>query len=106
MARVRAAHAFPLRLEDRLVAFTYVDHLAQHGRTRKNTPLPKDGLSMAFLSNKTLLDYFLPMPVQGSLVSNVWGAPGSIKIATNEFSRGGRMSNGSMMVCPGDPRRV
>ena len=27
-------------------------------------------------ANKTLIDYFLPMPVQGSLVSNVWGAPG------------------------------
>lgn len=27
-------------------------------------------------ADKTLIDYFLPMPIQGSLVSNVWGAPG------------------------------
>jgi len=27
-------------------------------------------------ADKTLIDYFLPMPTQGSLVSNVWGAPG------------------------------
>lgn len=39
-------------------------------------------LAAAFLSpslsaaDKTLIDYFLPMPVQSSLVSNVWGAPG------------------------------
>jgi hypothetical protein len=26
-------------------------------------------------ADKTLIDYFLPMPVQGALVSNVWGAP-------------------------------
>jgi hypothetical protein len=27
-------------------------------------------------ADKTLIDYFLPTPIQGSLVSNVWGAPG------------------------------
>ena len=27
-------------------------------------------------AEKTLIDYFLPMPIQGALVSNVWGAPG------------------------------
>ena len=27
-------------------------------------------------AEKTLIDYFLPMPITGSLVSNVWGAPG------------------------------
>jgi hypothetical protein len=30
----------------------------------------------SYAADKTLIDYFLPMPVQGSLVSNVWGAPG------------------------------
>jgi hypothetical protein len=30
----------------------------------------------SFAVDKTLIDYFLPMPIQGSLVSNVWGAPG------------------------------
>jgi len=36
-------------------------------------------LTIGFTSlaaEKTLIDYFLPMPIQGSLVSNVWGAPG------------------------------
>ncbi len=27
-------------------------------------------------ADKTLIDYFLPMPIASSLVSNVWGAPG------------------------------
>lgn len=27
-------------------------------------------------ADKTLIDYFLPMPIQSPLVSNVWGAPG------------------------------
>ncbi|HWU39175.1 MAG TPA: hypothetical protein VN203_16145, partial [Candidatus Acidoferrum sp.] len=27
-------------------------------------------------AQKTLIDYFLPMPIQSPLVSNVWGAPG------------------------------
>src|SRR5271165_4970145 len=27
-------------------------------------------------ADKTLIDYFLPTPAQGPLVSNVWGAPG------------------------------
>jgi len=27
-------------------------------------------------ADKTLIDYFLPMPVVGSLETNVWGAPG------------------------------
>jgi hypothetical protein len=27
-------------------------------------------------ADKTLIDYFLPTPIQGTLVSNVWGAPG------------------------------
>ncbi len=27
-------------------------------------------------ADKTLIDYFLPMPIQGRLVSDVWGAPG------------------------------
>jgi len=27
-------------------------------------------------ADKTLIDYFLPMPIQGSLASNVWGASG------------------------------
>ncbi|MDD5260990.1 MAG: glycoside hydrolase family protein [Methylacidiphilales bacterium] len=27
-------------------------------------------------TGKTLIDYFLPMPIEGSLVSDVWGAPG------------------------------
>ena len=27
-------------------------------------------------AEKTLIDYFLPMPITVSLVSNVWGAPG------------------------------
>ena len=27
-------------------------------------------------ADKTLIDYFLPMPIQDSLVSNLWGAPG------------------------------
>jgi hypothetical protein len=27
-------------------------------------------------ADKTLIDYFLPTPIAGSLVSNVWGAPG------------------------------
>ncbi len=27
-------------------------------------------------AEKTLIDYFLPMPIQSPLVSNVWGAPG------------------------------
>jgi hypothetical protein len=31
--------------------------------------------SLSQAADKTLIDYFLPMPVQGSLVSNVWGAP-------------------------------
>ncbi len=30
----------------------------------------------SFAQEKTLIDYFLPTPVRGSLVSNVWGAPG------------------------------
>jgi hypothetical protein len=30
----------------------------------------------AYAADKTLIDYFLPMPVQGRLVSDVWGAPG------------------------------
>lgn len=29
-----------------------------------------------FAAEKTLIDYFLPMPIQSPLVSNVWGAPG------------------------------
>jgi hypothetical protein len=32
------------------------------------------GLSAA-AAEKTLIDYFRPMPIQGTLVSNVWGAP-------------------------------
>ncbi|MFI5380964.1 MAG: glycoside hydrolase family protein [Tepidisphaerales bacterium] len=31
---------------------------------------------MARAADKTLIDYFLPMPIQSPLVSNVWGAPG------------------------------
>jgi len=27
-------------------------------------------------ADKTLIDYFLPMPIRSPLVSNVWGAPG------------------------------
>jgi hypothetical protein len=27
-------------------------------------------------ADKTLIDYFLPTPIAGSLVSDVWGAPG------------------------------
>src|SRR5512137_1531164 len=27
-------------------------------------------------ADKTLIDYFLPIPIQSPLVSNVWGAPG------------------------------
>jgi hypothetical protein len=30
----------------------------------------------AHAADKTLIDYFLPMPIQSPLVSNVWGAPG------------------------------
>lgn len=30
----------------------------------------------AHAADKTLIDYFLPMPIQGPLVSDVWGAPG------------------------------
>ena len=30
----------------------------------------------AYAAEKTLIDYFLPMPIQSPLVSNVWGAPG------------------------------
>lgn len=30
----------------------------------------------AHAADKTLIDYFLPMPIQGRLVSDVWGAPG------------------------------
>ncbi len=30
----------------------------------------------AFAAEKTLINYFLPMPIQSPLVSNVWGAPG------------------------------
>ncbi len=30
----------------------------------------------AHAADKTLIDYFLPTPIRGSLVSNVWGAPG------------------------------
>ena len=30
----------------------------------------------SFGAEKTLIDYFLPTPILGSLVSNVWGAPG------------------------------
>ncbi len=38
-------------------------------------------MSLAFAASvhgadKTLIDYFLPTPIVGSLVSNVWGAPG------------------------------
>jgi len=29
------------------------------------------------VADKTLIDYFLPMPIQSSLVSNVWGASGA-----------------------------
>jgi hypothetical protein len=29
-----------------------------------------------YAADKTLIDYFLPMPIQGRLVSDVWGAPG------------------------------
>ncbi len=78
---------------------------------------------------KTLIDYFLPMPIQSPLVSNVWGDSGifprdlkngledatmklgcywdgpweflgSIKIAESEFKREGRMSNVSIMLRP------
>src|SRR6516165_1405349 len=27
-------------------------------------------------AEKTLIDYFLPIPIRSALVSNVWGAPG------------------------------
>jgi hypothetical protein len=30
----------------------------------------------SFAAGKTLIDYFLPMPIQSPLVSNVWGVPG------------------------------
>jgi hypothetical protein len=30
----------------------------------------------AHAADRTLIDYFLPMPIQSPLVSNVWGAPG------------------------------
>jgi hypothetical protein len=30
----------------------------------------------SYATDKTLIDYFLPTPIQSSLVSNVWGAPG------------------------------
>ncbi len=34
------------------------------------------GVLSAPAAEKTLIDYFLPMPIQSPLVSNVWGAPG------------------------------
>ncbi len=36
--------------------------------------LPMGGISYA--ADKTLIDYFLPMPIQSPLRSDVWGAPG------------------------------
>jgi len=33
-------------------------------------------VASAHAADKTLIDYFLPMPIQSPLVSNVWGAPG------------------------------
>lgn len=46
------------------------------------TPMKLCVLTALFLgasvhaADKTLIDYFLPMPIQGRLVSDVWGAPG------------------------------
>jgi hypothetical protein len=47
----------------------------------KQIPLLLVVLSVTFgdplqAADKTLIDYFLPMPIQSALVSNVWGAPG------------------------------
>src|SRR5947208_2045459 len=39
-------------------------------------PAPAKGQPATGPAGKTLIDYFLPMPIQGALTKDTWGAPG------------------------------